>query len=151
MAINLDRSKTDQLRKGSQVVISESLSIHTCPVKIFRRYLREVKRSPVESGHYVFRALYKSKSGHRLVSVNKPLSYSTIRDYFKASFKGFVPDISAYSTHSLRAGGATTAANAGVPDRLFQRHGRWKSVSAKDGYVDDSLNSRLSVSMKLGI
>ena len=52
MAINVDRSKTDQLRKGSQVVISESSSIHTCPVKIFRRYSREVERSPVESGHY---------------------------------------------------------------------------------------------------
>ena len=34
--------------------------------------------------------------------------------------------------HSLRAGGATAAANAGVPDRLFKRHGRWKSESAKE-------------------
>ncbi|KAL5497418.1 hypothetical protein EMCRGX_G013885 [Ephydatia muelleri] len=41
--------------------------------------------------------------------------------------------------HSLRAGGATAAANAGVPDRLFKRHGRWKSESAKDGYVKDSV------------
>ena len=50
---------------------------------------------------------------------------------------------------SLGSGGASAAANAGIPDRLFQRHGRWKSVSAKDGYVDDKLSSRLSVSKVL--
>ena len=41
------------------------------------------------------------------------------------AFKDIVPDISAIGTHSLRSGGATAAANAGVPDRLFKRHGRW--------------------------
>ena len=56
-----------------------------------------------------------------------------------------------FSTHSLRAGGASAAANAGVADRLFQRHGRWKSVSAKNGYVEDSLESRLLVSKNSGI
>ena len=34
-------------------------------------------------------------------------------------FKDIVPDISAIGTHSLRSGGATAAANAGVPDRLL--------------------------------
>ena len=48
--------------------------------------------------------------------------------------------------HSLRSGGATAAANAGVLDRLFKRHGRWRSESAKDGYVKDSVSSLLSVS-----
>jgi len=105
----------------------------------------------MNSTHYVFRALSMTKSGHTLISLNKPISYSSIRDYFKASFKDIVPDISLFSTHSLRAGGASAAANAGVADRLSQRHGRWKTVSAKDGYVDDSLDSRLSVSKNLGI
>ena len=31
-------------------------------------------------------------------------------------FKDIVPDTSAMGTHSLRSGGATAAANAGVPD-----------------------------------
>ena len=46
--------------------------------------------------------------------------------------------------HSLRAGGA---ANAGVPDRLFKRHGRWWSESAKDDLVE----KQLSTSKNLGI
>ena len=54
--------------------------------------------------------------------------------------------------YSLRSGGATAAANAGVPDRLFKRHGRWASEPAKDGYVQDFLSFyRLSVSKALGI
>ena len=51
-----------------------------------------------------------------------------------------------YSLHSLRAGGVTVAAMAGIPDRVFKRHGWWKSDNAKDGYVEDSMDKRLSVS-----
>ena len=116
-----------------------------------RRYLTEVKRYSVQSDHFVFRALSKCKSGHKLVVINRPLSYSTIREYFKVNFKDVVPDISLFSTHSLRAGGASAAANASVQDCLFQRHGRWKSVSAKNRYVDDSLGSRLAVSKMLDL
>ena len=34
---------------------------------------------------------------------------------------------------------------------MFQRHSRWKSVQAKDTYVDDDLEKRLSVSKSLGL
>lgn len=33
-------------------------------------------------------------------------------------------------------------ATAVVHDRLFERHGRWKSESAKDDYIKDSVESR---------
>ena len=54
-----------------------------------------------------------------------------------------------FGLHSLRAGGASAAANAGVSDRLFKRHGRWRTDRAKDGYIKDSLESLLSVSKSL--
>ena len=66
------------------------------------------------------------------------------------AFKDIAPDISSIGMHSLRSGVATAPAKAGVLDRLFKRHGRWASASAKDGYVQDSLSSRLSVSKSLG-
>ena len=65
--------------------------------------------------------------------------------------KGVVTDVSVFGVHSLRSGGATAAANAGVSDRHFERHGRWKSETAKDGYVKDSLSSRLQVSRNIGL
>ena len=62
-----------------------------------------------------------------------------------------MPDTASFRMHSFRAGVASAAANAGVADRFFQRHGRWWSVLAKDGYMDDGLEARLSVSENLGI
>lgn len=125
MTINIDVSKTDQLRKGNQVVILESVnSANTCPVRFLRRYLSRLHRFPLESLHYVFWSLSKTRLGHTVVSSNKPITYSAIREYFKICFKDTVPDIAVFSTHSLRVGGATIAANEGVPNRLFQRHGR---------------------------
>ena len=47
--------------------------------------------------------------------------------------------------HSLRSGGAPAAANAGVPDRYFKHHRRWRSESAKDGYIQDKIKERQSV------
>ena len=56
-----------------------------------------------------------------------------------------------YGLHSARSGGATMAANKGVADRLFKRHGRWVSDKAKDGYVKDSIVNLLKVTRCLGL
>jgi hypothetical protein len=55
-----------------------------------------------------------------------------------------------FGLHSLRSGGATAAYSCGVSDRLFKIHGRWKSEQAKDGYVLDDIQKRLSVLKNLG-
>ena len=94
--------------------------------------------------------LVKTKSSYKMVSKDKPISYSTFRDHLSKSLRSIVPDPSVYGTHSFRSGGASMAANSGVGDRVYQRHGRWKSVSAKDGYVKDDIASRISVSKSLG-
>ena len=67
----------------------------------------------------------------------------------KLSELGF--DAKQFGLHSLRSGGATAAAQAGVPDRLFKRHGRWRSESAKDGYIKDSMPALMSVSESLNL
>ena len=56
-----------------------------------------------------------------------------------------------FGLHSLRSGGASAAANNGISDRLFKRHGRWKSEKAKDGYIKDNITELLSVSLNLGL
>uniref|UniRef100_K1QMW3 Integrase/recombinase xerD-like protein n=1 Tax=Magallana gigas TaxID=29159 RepID=K1QMW3_MAGGI len=53
--------------------------------------------------------------------------------------------------HSLRSGGATVAASSNVDDRCLKRHGRWKTDSAKDGYIVDSIEKRMLVSKSLNL
>ena len=67
---------------------------------------------------------------------------------------GFPPN--QFGLHSLHAGGATAAANAKVPDKMFKRHGHWKSKNDKDGYVKEGyvkvdVESRFEVSKILGL
>ena len=50
-----------------------------------------------------------------------------------------------FGLHSLWASRATAAVCVGVTDRLFKRHGWWKLEGAKDGYVENSVQSWLSV------
>ena len=103
------------------------------------------------SEQYIFCDLSACKSGHKIRSDKKALSYSTLRGLFRNALKPHVSDISKWGLHSLRAGGASKAANMGISDRFFKRHGRWKSENAKDGYTMDALENRLSVSRSLGL
>ena len=149
MSIYIYKSKTDQLREGKTLVISATGS-DLCPVNLLKLYFTraEIKET---SSEFIFRPITSSKSNKKLVSVNKHISYSTYRESFKKSFSGIVEDINQYSTQSGRSGGATIAANAGVGERHFQRHGRWKTEKAKNMYVKDSVESRLMVSSILGL
>ena len=91
---------------------------------------RYLDRAGLSCDSPLFCQLSKTKCGYK--PRLKDLSYSKLRELVLEAFKDIVPDISAIGTHSLRSGGATAATNAGVPDQLFKRHGRWASESAKD-------------------
>ena len=149
MSIFIHKSKNDQLREGKTLVISKT-SGDLCPVRLLQSHLvrAEIQDS---SSEYIFRRITSSKNHKKLVSVDKHISYSTYRESFKGSFKNIITDIQKYSTHSSRSGGATIAANLGVNDRIFQRHGRWKTKKAKNMYVKDSIASKLNVSKNLGL
>ena len=77
-----------------------------------------------------------------------------MRELIPDALRPFVDSVSSFGVHSLRAGGATVAQlqlSAGIPDLIFKRHGRWKTESAKDGYVVDDDNTLLTVSQALGL
>ena len=150
LQIYIPNSKTDQYRQGNSVVIARTNS-PTCPVNMMELYLKLVNAYSYGNSVYVFRNLSKTKDGFKFRSMNVPMTYSRVREIILEALKPFVGDISKYCIHSLRAGGATVAANSGLADRLFKRHGRWKSETAKDGYILDSLSSKLSVSKSLGL
>lgn len=144
------KNKTDQLCKGDEVVTARTNTL-TCPVTMLERYMTmgSIDRQDCRK---LFHGITHTKSGESL-RVSSGLSYTRMQELLRAKLQqlGYSPNL--FGVHSLRAGGATTAdngvANASVPDRLFKRHGHWCSEGAKDGYVDDSLECRLSVSRRL--
>ena len=109
--------------------------------------LAHIEGSPEK---YLFRGLIVSKSGSKLRPAGQ-LSYSRMRELVLEKLSMIGLDKSKYGLHSLRSGGALAAANVGVPDRWFKRHGRWRSENAKDGYVKDKLEDRLQVTRNLGL
>ena len=149
MSIFIEHSKTDIYRDGAWVLISRT-NTELCPVVNTERYLKWAN-IPEDSDEFIFCNLTKCGHGYKLRDGNQALSYTRLWEHFIEAFKPHVTDISKYGLHGLRAGGASAAANRGVPDRLFKRHGRWRSENAKDGYVRDGLNERLKVSQSLGL
>lgn len=82
---------------------------------------------------------------------HKGLSYTRVNEIIRLRLKEFVPNVHRFTIHSFRSGGASRAANVGIRDRMFKRHGRWKGENSKDRYVEDSLEDRLMVSQSLGL
>ncbi|KAK2572885.1 hypothetical protein P5673_001887 [Acropora cervicornis] len=152
LTISIEESKKDQLREGRSVVIAESSSI-TCPYSLLRLHMHK-NQIPENSDEYLFRAISASGNRKGLISINKPISYSSYRQSFKKSFANIVPDISSFKLSLIQLGqvhGATLAASSGVSERNLQRHGRWASVAAENIKVKDSLASRLEVSEALSL
>ena len=117
-----------------------------------KRYLKRLQISP-SSEDYIFKGFYYGKKlrQHVCKKAKKPLSFSRAKEIVQEAFETTGQPKNEFGLHSLRSGGATTAASAGIPDRLLKKHGRWRSETAKDGYVKHSIKSLLYVSSKLGI
>ncbi|GAQ81891.1 hypothetical protein KFL_000940010, partial [Klebsormidium nitens] len=140
-------SKTDQYRQGDSVFIAR-LGGQFCPVGLIERLLQVGQYRLFGPGSLIRSSLVCPPT-QRLKS-NAPC-YSTVLSWFKeaASLLGLNPEF--YGTHSGRRGGATGAAAREVPDRVFKRHGRWRSDRAKDLYVRETLQARLSTTRNLGL
>ena len=152
IVVKIRKSKTDIYRNGSEIVISKGSS-DACPVDMLQRYISVANLSP-SSEDFLFKPAYRSKNTPFLINKNKKLSYTRSKECIKAKLSLVAPDLN-LGTHSLRASGATNVVNApaaaGISERCLKRHGRWKSDTAKDGYIKDSLEKRLSVSKLLDL
>ncbi|KAK3107535.1 hypothetical protein FSP39_016926 [Pinctada imbricata] len=147
-SIQIRKSKTDQYRLGKSVVVSKGTSV-ACPYTILQKYL-DLGEVNLKSEDFLFKPIFRSNEKCSLIKKNKSLSYTRVRECLVSRLKEVSGELN-IGVHSLRAGGATAAANSLVNERCWKRHGRWKSDSAKDGYVADSLESRLSVSKSLNL
>ena len=150
-SIFIRQSKTDKYNEGSSVSVSMTNS-KVCPYSMLQRYIQAASIQP-SSNEFIFRQMTycKSKNSFKLRSADKPISYTRTREIMLAAFSDIGLDSTKFGVHNLRSGGATAAAAAGFTDRLFKKHGRWRSEKAKDGYVREGLTEKLSVSKNLGL
>lgn len=118
---------------------------------ITKRYLEKANISAC-SDEFIFRSICFCKSSQSyILKGHKSLSYTRAREILLSTLESIGLDKRQFGLHSLRAGGATAAANAGICDRLLKKHGRWRSKSAKDGYVKENLEQHLIVTKHIGI
>ena len=121
-----------------------------CLIKLFRRYIEAAKVKESEE-KFILRQICHSKQDFKLKDLDKPISYTTGKHILLTNLKNKGLDKTQFGLRSLRSGGATAAANFGIHDRLFQKHGRWRSEKVKNGYVHENLQALLSVSKNLGL
>ena len=150
--ICVPRSKTDIYREGNSVYIQRTGGEY-CPVTVLLQYM-VTGSIGFHSPDLLFRPLVFHKQGAWYSLGKGSLSYSRSREIFKESLEILGFDSKEYGLHSLRSGGVTSVvqnSNNAIPERLLKLHGRWKTDTAKDMYVEESLASRLKVSSYLGL
>ena len=148
--IFIPKSKADQLRQGNTVVIAKLGGVY-CPVELLEQYINTIcpEHAICSSNQYLFRRVFTTKGVARLADENNSVSYNVVRQIIKQKATQIGLNNKAFGTHSMRAGGASAAANSSVGDRILQKHGRWASVSSRDRYVKDSLENRLQVTKNM--
>ena len=108
--IKITQSKTDQYRKGDTIVLSKLVST-TCPYKMLKEYI-QINNIDLSSSQFLFKPMFRSKKKCGLIKKNKRLSYTRTRETITKKLKQVVGVQRNIGLHSLRAGGATAAANS---------------------------------------
>ena len=125
MRLFLEQSKADIYRSGHWIYISKLNSV-LYPVKIIQKYIQKVKILKGRS-EYLFRGVIKKNSGYRLRSINKPITYTSVREDVLRVLKKLGLSSENYSLHSMRTSGCTVATQLGVKEKFIKKYGRWKS------------------------
>ena len=113
ISLRIRASKTDQEQRGQTILIG---CTHTaaCPVELLSSYITQAHPLPANA------PLFQWKNGTYLT----PSKFNTV---LKQALTAVGANQRHFSTHSLRIGGATAAAAAGIEPNIIQELGRWRS------------------------
>jgi hypothetical protein len=81
----------------------------------------------------MYKSYLEARNLHLEAHTEYQISYSRASELFKIELVKEGLD----AKDCLRSGGATTAAALGIPDRLRQRQGGWRTAKAKNNYIDE--------------
>jgi len=126
LVVRLRRSKTDQEGAGRTVGIPYGSKPGTCPVRAVRAWLTA---AGIADG-----PLFRGVDPHRNLGQTR-LSDKTVARVVKAAAEAAGLDPARYAGHSLRAGLATAAAQAGVAERVIMAQTGHKSLPMVRKYI----------------
>lgn len=142
LVLSINKSKTDQSRKGRKIGIPHGTNINTCPVKAVLSWL---ELSKLTEG-----PLFRGVTKHGAVRTTR-LTDQIVADIVKRYTKAIGKYASRFSAHSLRAGFITSAAIAGVSERAIQDQSGHSSVVILRRYIRDACIFRQNAASKVGL
>ncbi len=142
LVLSINKSKTDQSRKGRKIGIPYGANVETCPVKAV---LKWIELSKIAEG-----PLFRGVTKHGAVRATR-LTDQIVADIVKRYTKAIGKYASRFSAHSLRAGFITSAAIAGVSERSIQDQSGHNSVVILRRYIRDACIFRQNAASKVGL
>ena len=124
--MTIRRAKTDQDAAGRQVGIPYGSNPTTCPVRSVRTWL---ELAGITDG-----PLFRPVDRHGKIAPSR-LSPAGANRIVQRAVRRTGVDARPYSAHSLRAGLATAAAEAGVAERAIMNQTRHQSLVVARGYI----------------
>lgn len=141
IVVFLPGRKNDQHRRGSSISIAACPGKPYCPVALLVQLFGRAKL--FGTANPVFMVVTAGRP------TALPLDYNRCRRLFKKQFLSIGLNPRLFGTHSLRAGGATLAAQCNVPEANWMAHGGWRSTTAARGYIRPTDSARLAVTRTL--
>ena len=140
LEIQLGTRKNSPYRSGGDITVT-AVNGFADPVQLVAILIRHA--GLVDGSRPLFSAVTRCQG--REVYGSTPISYGCLRVAMLEVFLEVGLPKEKFGTHSMRSGGATLAANSGVPDRLWMEHGGWKSFRSAVGYVKTSKKAKASI------
>lgn len=142
LVVTLRASKTDQAGEGVKKGIPYGSTPHTCPVRAVRAWK--------ELAGLTEGALFRPINRHGQVRPRR-LSGHAVATIVKRAAQGAGLVAEHFSGHSLRAGLATAAAQAGVSERVIMQQTGHKSLPVLRRYIRDGSLFRENAAAKVGL
>jgi integrase len=142
LTVTLKRSKTDQEGAGQKKGIPYGSNPDTCPVRAVQDWMAaaQIKDGP----------LFRPLNRHGQVKAER-LSDRAVARVVQRAAEAAGLDAAQYAGHSLRAGLATAAAQAGVSERVIMQQTGHRSLPVLRKYIREGSLFRENAAAQVGL
>lgn len=140
--VRVKSSKTDQAGRGHSFIMTPNPNPKLCAVTRLRNFMNLERSSSAGKCKRLFRSI--SKNGKKTeipIGVNKMGAMPKIIATFLE-----LPDVNKFTGHSFRRTSATILSEQGIGLVELKQHGRWRSTTVAERYVNNTITSKTKTS-----